>query len=129
MVLAAMLEASVERKTCRETREERLKHWDEAYHRVGVEVNGVLMLEVSPILTPALHHRSFSDGLLGRRRTRPRNGLDDPAATTHQETAATARLAPGAYLEAAPFTLQSQSLPVVYTAISETGSKVKVRCP
>ena len=36
----------------------------------------------------------------GRRRTRPRNGRDDPTAITHQEKVATARLAPGACLEA-----------------------------
>ena len=52
MVLAAMLEESVKRKAReegrREAREERRKRWDEAYARFGIEVDGVLMLPLTP---------------------------------------------------------------------------------
>ena len=52
MVLAAMLEESVKRKAReegrREVREERRKRWDEAYARFGIEVDGVLMLPLTP---------------------------------------------------------------------------------
>ena len=56
MVLAAMLEESVKRKArkegyeqgLREAREECLKRWYEAYARFGIEVDGVLMLPLTP---------------------------------------------------------------------------------
>ena len=52
MVLAAMLKESVNRKAReegrREAREERRKRWDEAYARFGFEVDGVLMLPLTP---------------------------------------------------------------------------------
>ena len=52
MVLAAMLKESVMKKAReegrREVREERLKRWDEAYARFGIEVDGVLMLPRTP---------------------------------------------------------------------------------
>ena len=68
MVLAAMLKESIIKKAWEEgfkqgfeegrrrgleegrrrVREERLKRWDEAYAKFGVEVNGVLMLPLTP---------------------------------------------------------------------------------
>ncbi len=52
MVLAAMLKESVIKKAREEGRrevlEERRKRWDEAYAKFGVEVNGVLMLPLTP---------------------------------------------------------------------------------
>ena len=56
MVLAAMLKESVMKKAReegrregrRKVREERRKRWDEAYARFGIEVDGVLMLPLTP---------------------------------------------------------------------------------
>ena len=60
MVLAAMLKESVMKKAReegrkegreegrREARKERLKRWDEAFDRFGVEVDGVVMLPWTP---------------------------------------------------------------------------------
>ena len=52
MVLAAMLKESVKRKAReegrREVREERRKRWDDAYARFGFEMDGVLMLPLTP---------------------------------------------------------------------------------
>ena len=48
MVLAAMLKESVMKKAREEGREEYRKRWDEAYARFGVEVDGVLMLPLTP---------------------------------------------------------------------------------
>ena len=48
MVLAAMLKESVMKKAREEGREECLKRWDEAYARFGIEVDGVLMLPLTP---------------------------------------------------------------------------------
>ena len=56
MVLAAMLEESAKRKAReegreegrRKEREECLKRWDEACARFGFEVDGVLMLPLTP---------------------------------------------------------------------------------
>lgn len=52
MVLAAMLKESVKRKAReegrRKVREERRKRWDDAYARFGLEMDGVLMLPLTP---------------------------------------------------------------------------------
>ena len=60
MVLAAILKESIIKKAWEEgfkegfeegrrrVREERLKRWDEAYAKFGVEVDGVLMLPLTP---------------------------------------------------------------------------------
>ena len=56
MVLAAMLKESVMKKAReegrregrRKVREERRKRWDEAYAKFGFEVDGVLMLPLTP---------------------------------------------------------------------------------
>ena len=64
MVLAAMLKESIKRKAReegfaegfakgleegrRKVREERRKRWDEAYARFGFEMDGVLMLPLTP---------------------------------------------------------------------------------
>ena len=52
MVLVAMLKESVKRKAReegrRKVREERRKRWDDAYARFGFEIDGVLMLPLTP---------------------------------------------------------------------------------
>ena len=52
MVLAAMLKESVMRKAreegAREERKRRLKRWNEAFDRFGFEVDGVVMLPLTP---------------------------------------------------------------------------------
>ena len=52
MVLVAMLKESVKRKAReegrRKVREERRKRWDDAYARFGLEMDGVLMLPLTP---------------------------------------------------------------------------------
>ena len=48
MVLAAMLKESVKRKARKEAREEQIKRWNEAFDRFGFEVDGVVMLPLTP---------------------------------------------------------------------------------
>ena len=48
MVLAAMLNESVKREARKEAREEHIKRWKEAFDRFGFEVDGVVMLPMTP---------------------------------------------------------------------------------